>query len=142
MRVHRRPAQIGDILAICDAWKEPKTKGDKAGAEKWAHINLNQGPSWTILAGDTILLVGGICVQGDLGQVWSVITPKFKEHLKEAYRVLRDTFEEELKLTGIKQVLSITDFPEAAVLAKHLKLEDTGELFNGEKVFSRTIAWD
>jgi len=88
------------------------------------------------------LLVGGICVKGDIGQVWSVITPEFKKHLKSAYRVLRDTFEEELRLTGIQQVISITDFPEAEVLAKHLKLEDTGKLFNGEKIYSRLTAWD
>lgn len=140
--IHRRPAQISDILDLCDVWMEGKTRGDRTRAEKWAKINLNSGPAWTILADETILLVGGICVQGDIGQVWSVITPKFKEHLKDAYRILRDTFEEELKLTGIKQVISISDFPEAGLLAKHLKLEDTGELFNGEKIYSRLTAWD
>ena len=140
--VHRRPAQISDILDLCDLWMEAKTRGDRTRAEKWARINLNSGPAWTILADDVILLVGCICVQGDIGQVWSVITPRFKKHLKAAYRVLRDTFEEELRLTGIKQVISITDFPEAAVLAKHLKLEDTGKLFNGEKIYSRLTAWD
>lgn len=140
--IHRRPAQIKDILELCDQWMERKTRGDRTRAEKWARINLNSGPAWTILADDEILLVGGIAVQGDKGQVWSVITLKFKEHLKGAYRVLRDTFEEELKLTGIKQVVSISDFPEAELLAKHLKLEDTGELFNGEKIYSRLVVWD
>ena len=139
---HRRPAQISDILALCDIWMEGKTRGNRTEAEKWAHINLNSGPAWTILEDDVILLVGGICVKGDIGQVWSVITPEFKKHLKSAYRVLRDTFEEELRLTGIQQVISITDFPEAEVLAKHLKLEDTGKLFNGEKIYSRLTAWD
>ncbi len=140
--IHRRPAQIRDILEICNMWLERKTKGNMLEAEKWARINLNSGPAWTILAEDVILLVGGIAVQGDMGQVWSVITPKFKEHLKDAYRVLRDTFEEELRVTGIKQVISISDFPEAETLARHLKLEDTGRLFNGEKIYSRLTAWD
>lgn len=140
--IHRRPAKISDILDLCDMWMEGKTRGDRTRAEKWANINLNSGPAWTILADEDILLVGGICVQGDMGQVWSVITPKFKLHLKDAYRVLRDTFEEELRLVNIKQVISISDFPEAELLARHLKLEDTGELFNGEKIYSRTLAWD
>lgn len=140
--ITRTPATVGDILQVCRVAKEDKTRGMLDFARKWAKINISMGPAWTIRYDQTILLVGGISILGDMGQAWAVVSPALNTHLKDGYKIIKQTYLEEIKIHKLMKVVAIAVSPEAQTFVEHLGLENSGEIFDGEKVYTMVPIWD